>query len=315
MTVPHTTPRDAPDSPPYAYEVEGLCKRFGGTAGPANADISFRIRQGEFFGLLGSNGAGKTTLVKQMTGLVRPDRGTVRLLGRDVFTHPRFTASTVGYMPQSAFALNSLTVKEALYFSAHLRGVSAKAARRERDTMLELLDLTHLAGKVARQLSGGERRLLQIAVTLVGAPPVLILDEPTNELDPSRRRQMWQLFRELNQRDGRTIILITHNAVEAEQVIERVGILKEGRLVALGAPAELKSSLLRSQIRLSITLGDTQRHGLPDYVRVQSEHRGKVVALVDSADLPSLTKDVDLTVFPAFTLHTATLEDVYVSYA
>ncbi|MEU3400816.1 ABC transporter ATP-binding protein [Streptomyces filamentosus] len=303
------------DSAPYAYEVDGLCKQFGGTSRPANAEISFRIGQGEFFGLLGSNGAGKTTLIKQMIGLVRPDRGHVRLLGRDVFAHPRFTASTVGYMPQSAFALNSLTVKEAVYFSAHLRGVAAKAARRERDAMLEQLGLSHLAGKVARQLSGGERRLLQIAVTLIGSPPVLILDEPTNELDPSRRRQVWQLLRDLNQRDGRTIILITHNAIEAEQVIERVGILKEGRLVALGAPAELKSSLLRSQVRLSITLGDTQTHGLPDYVHVQSQHRGKVVALVDSTDLPNLTKDVDLTLFPEFTMHTATLEDVYVSYA
>ncbi|MGW9299466.1 ABC transporter ATP-binding protein [Streptomyces cyaneofuscatus] len=303
-----------PENPPYAYEVEGLRKQFDGAPRPANSEISFHIKQGEFFGLLGSNGAGKTTLIKQMIGLVRPDGGTVRLLGRDVFTHPRFTAGTVGYMPQTAFALNSLTVKEAVYFSAHLRGVAAKAARRERDALLELLGLTHLAGKVARQLSGGERRLLQIAVTLIGSPPVLILDEPTNELDPSRRRQIWQLLRELNQRDGHTIILITHNAIEAEQVIERVGILKEGRLVALGAPAELKSSL-RSQVRLSITLGDTQMHRLPDYVRVQSAHRGKVVALIDSADLPHLTKDVDLTQFPEFTMHTATLEDVYVSYA
>lgn len=249
-----------------------------------------------------------------MLGLVRPDEGTVRLLGRDVFAHPRFAASTVGYMPQTAFALNSLTVKEAIYFSAHLRGVTAKAARRERNHLLGLLGLTHLAGKVARQLSGGERRLLQIAVTLAASPPVLVLDEPTNELDPSRRRQVWQLFRELNQRDGHTIILITHNAIEAEQVIERVGILKEGRLVALGAPAELKTTL-HSQVRLSITLGNTQRHGLPGYVRVQSEHRGKVVALVESADLPHLTKDVDLTQFPEFTMQTATLEDVYVSYA
>lgn len=304
-----------PGNAPYAYEVEGLHKQFGGAPRPANAEISFRIRQGEFFGLLGSNGAGKTTLIKQMIGLVRPDGGTVRLLGRDVYAHPRFTAATVGYMPQSAFALNSLTVKEAVYFSAHLRGVAAKTARRERDALLELLGLSHLADKVARQLSGGERRLLQIAVTLIGSPPVLILDEPTNELDPSRRRQVWQLFRELNQRDGRTIILITHNAIEAEQVIERVGILKEGRLVALGAPAELKSSLLRCQVHLSITLGDAQAHGLPDYVRVQSQHRSKVVALVDSADLPNLTKDVDLTRFPEFTMHTATLEDVYVSYA
>ncbi|ANW18066.1 ABC transporter ATP-binding protein [Streptomyces clavuligerus] len=296
----------------YAYEVEDLHKRYGDSTEPANAGLSFRIEEGEFFGLLGSNGAGKTTLIKQMIGLVRPDRGSIRLFGHDVFAHSRYTTTHVGYMPQTAFALNSLTVREAVYFSAHLRGMSIRAAKRERDTLLEALGLTALARKVVRQLSGGERRLLQLAVTLTGAPPVLILDEPTNELDPSRRRQVWDLLRDLHQRDGRTVILITHNAIEAEQVIERVGIMREGELVALGAPAELKSSL-RSRVRLTITLGEGDV--LPDYLRIQSEHRGRVVALVDSADLPRLTKDVDLTRFPEFTIHTATLEDVYVTYA
>lgn len=299
---------------PYAYEVRNLCKRYSGSAPPANHDISFRIREGEFFGLLGGNGAGKTTLIKQMLGLVRPDSGQMLLFGHDVLTHPRFTTTTVGYMPQTAFALNSLTVREALYFSAHLRGLSSRAAKRERDEYLELLGLDRLAGKVARQLSGGERRLLQLAVTLTGSPPVLILDEPTNELDPSRRRQVWALLRDLNQRHGRTVVLITHNALEAEQVIERVGILRDGNLVALGAPADLKSPT-RSQIHLSITLQHDDAGSLPDYVRVQSEHRGKITALVDSSDLPQLTKDVDLTRFPEFVMHTATLEDVYIRHA
>ncbi|WP_052869151.1 ABC transporter ATP-binding protein [Streptomyces niger] len=299
---------------PYVYEVEGLSKKYKETSSSANTDISFHIREGEFFGLLGSNGAGKTTLIKQMLGLIRPDHGRVRLFGKDILTNPRFTTHTVGYMPQNAFALNSLTVREAVYFSAHLRGLSTRAARHQRDECLQLLGLDHLATKVARQLSGGERRLLQLAVTLTGSPPVLVLDEPTNELDPSRRRQVWTLLRQLNQREGRTIVLITHNAVEAEQVIERVGILRDGALVALGAPAELKAPL-DSQVRLSFTHPGTEAPVLPDYVRVHSCHRGKVVAFLSSADVSKLAQEMDLTCFPEFTMNTATLEDVYINYA
>ncbi|MGW7259915.1 ABC transporter ATP-binding protein [Streptomyces sp. NPDC054834] len=299
---------------PYAYEVVDVSKRYEKSSSPATNDVTFRIREGEFFGLLGSNGAGKTTLIKQMLGLVRPDRGHILLFGRDVLTSPRFTTHTVGYMPQTAFALNSLTVRESLYYSAHLRGLPARAARRERDELLDLLDLGRLGSKVARQLSGGERRLLQLAVTLTGSPPVLILDEPTNELDPARRRQVWDLLQKLHQTEGRTIVLITHNAVEAEQVIERVGILRDGALVAVGPPAELKIPL-RSHVRLTFSHLEGRPPGLPDYVRVQSDHGGKVVAHLASADLARLAEDVDLAALPEFALHTATLEDVYISYA
>ncbi|MFJ6655974.1 ABC transporter ATP-binding protein [Streptomyces sp. NPDC091377] len=299
---------------PYAYEVQNVSKRYEKSSAPVTEDVTFRIREGAFFGLLGGNGAGKTTLIKQMLGLVRPDRGRILLFGRSVLTHPRFTTRTVGYMPQSAFALNSLTVRESLYYTAHLRGLPARAARLERDRLLDLLDLGHLARKAARQLSGGERRLLQLAVTLTGSPPVLVLDEPTNELDPARRRQVWDLLRALHRTDGRTIVLITHNAVEAEQVIEQVGILRDGVLAAVGPPAELKIPL-RSHVRLTFSHPQDRPPELPDYVRVRSHHGGRVVAHLASADLARLAVDMDLAALPEFALHTATLEDVYLRHA
>ncbi|WP_218920373.1 ABC transporter ATP-binding protein [Lentzea guizhouensis] len=292
-----------------AYEVVGVSKRFSPTGAPVNDDITFSVAQGEFFGLLGSNGAGKTTLIKQMIGLLKSDSGSIRLFGHDVVAESRFVGTQVGYMPQTAFALNSLRVCEALYFTAYLRGLSSKQARRQRDLVIDRLDIGDCRNKVVRQMSGGERRLLQLAVAIIGDPPVLILDEPTNELDPVRRRQVWDLLRGLNH-DGRTIILITHNALEAEQVIERVGIMRDGRMVGLGQPGELKRRLPRS-LTLDITLRDGTPVDLPNYVVVQSRHRDRVTAQIELEDLPRLVAEVDLRELLEFRLQFKTLEDVY----
>lgn len=298
------------DSDP-AYEVYEVSKTFRGAERPANDRISFTIERGEFFGLLGSNGAGKTTLVKQMVGLLNSDSGSIRLFGHDVLTNSVFTSMQVGYMPQTAFALNSLTVAEAIYFSAHLRGLSSRGAKRQRDTLIEQLQLGPLRNKVSRQISGGERRLLQLAVSIVADPPVLILDEPTNELDPVRRRQVWSLLHDLNRKHGRTIVLITHNALEAEQVIEQVGILREGRMVAVGTPGVLKS---RGTLRLDITLREESGWRPPNYVIVESQYRDKITAHVASSDLARLTSDIDPNSFLEFRLQSTTLEDVYLNY-
>lgn len=295
------------------YEISGVTKRFPGTDRPANDDISFTIEQGEFFGMLGSNGAGKTTLIKQLVGLLRSTSGAIRLLGRDVLADPVFTSMRVSYMPQTAFALNSLTAAEAIYVTGHLRGLGRREARRRRDELIERLDIGAMRNKAARRMSGGERRLIQLAVALVADLPVLILDEPTNELDPARRRMVWDLLRELNQERGQTIVLITHNALEAEQVIERVGILREGRLVAVGRPAELKSGLAKT-LSVHLTLREGMAAELPGYLLVQSRHRGKVVAQVSRTDAARLTADLDLDEVLEFRLQSKTLEEVYFEY-
>jgi ABC-2 type transport system ATP-binding protein len=295
------------------YEISGVTKKFAGADRAANDDISFTIEQGEFFGMLGSNGAGKTTLIKQMVGLLKSSSGSIRLLGRDVLTDPVFTGMRVSYMPQNAFALNSLTTSEAIYVTAHLRGLGRREARRRRDELIERLDLGAMRDKTAQRMSGGQRRLLQLAVALAADLPVLILDEPTNELDPARRRMVWDLLRELNHQQGRTIVLITHNALEAEQVIERVGILREGRLVAVGRPAELKSGLAKT-LSVHLTLRDGMSAELPDYLLVQSRHRGKVVAQISRTDVARLTSDLDLDEFLEFRLQSKTLEEVYFEY-
>ena len=213
----------APAAPAAAALVVDEVTKVYRNGNTANSGISFSVAQGEVFGLLGPNGAGKSTLIRQIAGISTPTSGTIRLLGQPVrgASHVR----TVGYMPQSSFALNSLTVGEALYFTCHLSGASRRDALRLVDQVVDDLSLGPLRRRHAAQLSGGQRRLLQLAVALVARKPMVLLDEPTNELDPLVRRQVWRLLRETALDRGTTILFITHNALEAERVVDRVGIV------------------------------------------------------------------------------------------
>ena len=233
------------------YTIHNLTKRYKGRKEAANRAITFQVEPGEIFGLLGDNGAGKSTLVRQMVNLLRPTAGTITLYGQPLDANPALVPQTVGYMPQDGLALNNLTVSEALYFTAHLRGLSRPAAQAERDRLLARWQLSPQCNQPIPRLSGGQRRLLQIAIAMAGNAPVLILDEPTANLDPQRRKQVWEVLREENAAHGTTIIFITHDAVEAEKIIDRVAILRAGELVALGRPLDLKRQV-DHQLRLEL---------------------------------------------------------------
>ncbi|NJP82319.1 ABC transporter ATP-binding protein, partial [Streptomyces sp. AA8] len=173
--------------------VRGLVKTYpaargrrgapGTAAVRASDGIDLEVRRGEIFGLLGPNGAGKSTLVRQLTGLLRPDEGSVELLGHDLVRHPERAARLVGYLGQESTALDELTVSLAAETTGRLRGLTLRAARAERDAVLEELGLTDLAGRPLKKLSGGQRRLACFAAALVGDRPVLVLDEPTAGMD------------------------------------------------------------------------------------------------------------------------------------
>lgn len=293
------------------YSVQSLSKTYPGQSSAANDDISFDVEPGEIFGLLGDNGAGKSTLVKQMANLLRPSAGTITLLGQPIDADPMHVPLHVGYMPQDGRALNSLTVGEALYFTAHLRGRSRRDAQDERERLIGLWELGELRDKPTNRLSGGQKRLLQLAVAMAGQPPVLILDEPTNELAPQRRRHVWETLRAENRERGTTILFITHDALEAEKIIQRVGILGDGQMLALGTPQELKRQI-DHQLRLELFFPPDQPPDLPaDFVPRELAPGRWLVYLererVDSA-LSSL-RGVD-----DFRLYSATLEDLYLSY-
>jgi ABC-type multidrug transport system ATPase subunit len=296
------------------YDVQDLVKVYPSQSVPANREITLQIQQGEIFGLLGDNGAGKTTLVRQMVNLLRPTSGRIALFGEPIASDPQLVPASVGYMPQETHSLNTLTVGEALYFTAHLRGMSRTVARRERDRLLELWQIGDLRDKDNSRLSGGQRRLLRLAVAMAGSLPVLVLDEPTNDLDPLRRRLVWDVLRQVNHEQGTTIIFITHDAIEAEKVIERVGIMRDGALVALGRPSDLKQAVDR-KLRLELFCAPDVHPNLPPTLLKHELQPGRWLVLLEWKQAPTVLHSLDMDQIEDFRLYSATLEDLYVHYA
>jgi ABC-type multidrug transport system ATPase subunit len=296
------------------YDVQDLVKVYPGQTHPANQHITLQIRQGEVFGLLGDNGAGKTTLVRQMINLLRPTSGRITLYGQPLAHDTLLVPRTVGYMPQEGLALNNLTAAESLFFTAHLRGLSRAAARAEREALLDLWQMAAFRDKPIPRLSGGQRRLLQIALAMAGSPPVLILDEPTANLDPQRRKRVWEVLRQRNREQGTTIIFITHDAIEAEKVIDRVGILHAGALVALGRPSDLKSRV-DHKLRLELVFAPEAPPQLPPGLDCREVSAGRWLVFLDREQAAGVLSSLDLRRLDDFRLYSATLEDLYLHYA
>ena len=230
------------DSPP-ALEIQDLRRSFSGR--PALLGLSLTVRVGEVFGLLGPNGAGKTTTVRLATGQLRPDGGTLRVLGRDPAADPRGVRSTIGVMLEEPGHYERLPVRSNLALFARLYG--APMARV--DELLDLVGLADRAREPVARLSRGMRQRLALARALVGGPRVLFLDEPTSGLDPHAARGVRRLVRSFSE-EGGTVFLTTHLLEEAEELCHRVGILDRGRLVALGNPQDLCREHLPAEVEV-----------------------------------------------------------------
>lgn len=296
------------------YALNAVSKQYPGQSQAANDQISLTIHAGEIFGLLGDNGAGKSTLVKQMMNLERSSSGEITFYGRPLNDEPLRLTMQVGYMPQNHLAINQLTVGEAIYFTAHLRGLTRRDALAERERLLALWEIGPLRHKTSARLSGGESRLLQLAVAMAGSPPVLLLDEPTNELSPQRRKAVWENLRRLNQEAGTTIIFITHDAIEAEKIIQRVGILYQGRLVALGSASDLKKQI-DQQLRLELFFSGANVPQLPAGLTPHVLAEGRWLLYIARDQVETLLITLDFQRINDFRLYSATLEDLYLHYA
>jgi ABC-type multidrug transport system ATPase subunit len=297
------------------YDVVDLTKIYPRQATPANDRLTLRVAEGEIFGLLGDNGAGKTTLIRQMANLLAPTGGTIRLFGQPLGAAPLYVPGRIGYMPQDGLALNNLTVGETLYFTAHLRGLDRRDAHAERDRLLDRLDLGTARDRLIVRLSGGQRRLAMLATTIAASPPVLLLDEPTNDLDPQHRRLVWDLVREINREQGLTIILVTHNVIEAERVIQRVSIMRGGRLIAVGRPGALKAGLNR-QLRLEIVFAPGSPPALPPGPAPREVMPGRWQLLIEREAAPAYLAALNGNEsVEDFSLSTATLEDLFLALA
>jgi oleandomycin transport system ATP-binding protein len=218
-------------------EVEGLVKRFGKVT--ALDGIDMVAGQGTVFSLLGPNGAGKTTAIRILSTLLVPDAGQARVGGYDVVRQPRSVRRLIGLTGQYAAVDELLSGKENLYMIGSLLGMRASAARARATQLLEDFDLSEAAHKLARTYSGGMRRRLDLAASLVGRPPFLYLDEPTTGLDPVSRRDLWSMIRGLVS-DGTTVLLTTQYLDEADQLADEIVVIDHGKVIAAGTSKDLK---------------------------------------------------------------------------
>ena len=217
----------------------------------ANDGVSLQLDAGEVFGLLGPNGAGKTTLVRQIVGLTTPTSGSITLDGVDLVAHPEVARADCCWQPQSQVPIQGLTPRQAIALVAELRGATKKAARARADELIEALAIEEWSTAFGFVLSGGVARLVAFAMAAAVPGKVVILDEPTNDVDPLRRRLLWQQVRDIADR-GSAVLLVTHNVLEAERAVDHLALMDRGRVVAAGTPASLKPAA--GQVRLEVLL-------------------------------------------------------------
>ncbi len=234
-------------------EIRDLTKVYRGRV-RANDGISFDLAAGQVLGLLGHNGAGKTTLLNQVAGLARPTSGTIRLDGRDPVADPAMARTVCSLQPQSHAPLDGVTPRQAIEIVARIRGADRRRARARTADLLAALDLAEWADTVGERLSGGVRRLAAFCMAAAEPGRVVMFDEPTNDVDPVRRRLLWGQIRALAD-GGCGVILVTHNIVEAERAVDRLVILDRGRVVAAGTPAQLRGPQ-RDRMRLELVAVD-----------------------------------------------------------
>jgi ABC-2 type transport system ATP-binding protein len=237
-----------------AIEAEGLIKHYGKTKALNGLDL--RVSQGTVYGLLGPNGAGKTTAVRALATLLRLDGGTARVLGHDVTAEAATVRRTIGLTGQYAALDEYLTGRSNLIMIGELSRLTAKAARRRADELLERFDLTDAASRAVKTYSGGMRRRLDLAASLIGHPAVLFLDEPTTGLDPSARALMWDIVRQLVA-DGTTLLLTTQYLDEADHLANRVAVIDGGKVIAEGTPADLKASVGGQRLQITLAEGSS----------------------------------------------------------
>ncbi len=249
-----------------AIEARDLVKRFGDLT--AVDHVSFTVPEGTVFGMLGPNGAGKTTTVRMMTTLTRPTSGTAVIAGHDVVADPTAVRRSMGLTAQGATVDELLTGRENLRLIGELYGLATKRTRVIGDQLLEQFSLTDAGDKVVKQYSGGMRRRLDLAVSLIAAPPVLFLDEPTTGLDPRSRVELWDVLRDLV-RQGTTLLLTTQYLDEADQLADSLIVIDHGRIIAQGTPLELKNASGTARLAVTVSHGD-------DLGRAESILRGEL---------------------------------------
>ncbi len=298
-----------------AVNVRGLCKSFGGKTVLDGIDLD--IARGTTFSLLGPNGAGKSTTVQILTTLLHADAGEIHVAGFDLRRQPDAVRAAIGVTGQFSAVDNLLTGDENLMLMADLHHLDRRVGRHRAGELLDQFDLADVAGQVVATYSGGMRRRLDLAMTLIGEPLIIFLDEPTTGLDPRSRRTMWHIIRDLVAR-GITIFLTTQYLEEADQLAERVAVLDDGHLVAEGTPDELKNRIPGGHARLQFrdvnqlegaakVLGRGSRDNETLILEVPTDGTPRsLLALLDGLDRHDIGVE-------RVTVHTPDLDDVFLA--
>ncbi len=296
--------------------AEGLVKRFGEMQALAGFDLA--VAEGSVCGVLGPNGAGKTTAIRVLATLLAPDAGRAAIAGNDLVTEPERVRALIGLAGQHAALDEKLTGRENLVMFGRLSHIGERAAQRRADELLAAFDLADDSGRLVKHYSGGMRRRLDLITSLIVAPPLLFLDEPTTGLDPHSRNEIWATVRRLVD-DGTTVLLTTQYLDEADQLSDSIAVVDRGRVIADGTPAELKSALGN---RVDVVLTPAQ----PASVAAEAVRRlagtdvscsadGRTISFAagSSLRLPALVRDLDADGVHAedASMHKPTLDEVF----
>jgi ABC-2 type transport system ATP-binding protein len=271
---------------PLAIEATGLVKSFGQTRAVDGVDLA--VRAGSVYGVLGPNGAGKTTTIRMLATLIRPDAGSARVLGHDIVEEADAVREAVSLTGQLASVDEDLTGRENLILIGRLLGLRRPAARERAAELLEAFGLGEGAGRLVKHYSGGMRRRLDIAASIVVTPELMFLDEPTTGLDPRSRNQVWAIVRALVA-EGTTILLCTQYLEEADQLADGIAVIDHGRVIAEGTPAQLKASVGSGALHVRLMDPDQR----PEAEEVLDRQLGAVTLEPDPAALSVMCSDPD----------------------
>lgn len=280
----------------------------------ANDAISLTVEPGEVFGLLGPAGSGKTTFAKQLVGLLRPTSGSLRLAGSDLIADPAAARQLCAYQPQGQIPVGSFRVCDAIELTGFIRGASRAQARRDADRILTALGLAEHRKTLVLKLPAGLKRLVGFAMAAVRPGALIVLDDPSNEVDAGQRSLLWTQIRELSQA-GAAVLFLTPDAVEAEHLADRLAILSEGRILVEGKPSELTAGN-RGRLRLHVTLTPGEAPPpVPDWASDTTIAGDASRSLLDEADAGAAIAwaraSVDDGVAQGYELSPATLADLY----
>ena len=280
--------RMMPNNGDLAVEASGLVKKFGDHRAVDGVDLN--VRAGSIYGVLGPNGAGKTTTIRMLATLLKADAGSARIFGHDVVKESQIVRQLIGVTGQYASVDESLSATENLIIFSRLLGLGRTEAKQKAAQLLEEFSLTEAAKRPLKHFSGGMRRRLDLAASLIAQPPLIFLDEPTTGLDPRTRNQMWDTIRRLVD-SGSTVLLTTQYLQEADELADRVAVIDHGRVVAEGTVNELKASIGTSSLQLSIQNPEdleTARRKVEEVLHVPtivSPEGGKITAPMADADI------------------------------